>query len=301
MSLSRLEVIYGHLEVTGEKFARDPTGYLSLEAGIFRGRGLEISWQHVQGTEERYRKLKSGAAHISFVVGRAALKHFLDSKTTRILGSSMTSCPYYLVVNPAINEIGELKGKSLACRKDTARIAPLAQAFQEKGQLTLGEDLALKLTNGDQDAFDLLTGGEFQAALLPRPYGFIAEDRGFRRMSGWPDVVDDPLPIMIETTEGLLRENEKDFAIFLEAHREGIRYLKANRAETIRMLGAKFGHSGSLAAKTYDDYLVCLDDRLTVDFGQLEKLLALVAPDTPGGARQLASEWILPNALRSKG
>ncbi len=177
----------------------------------------------------------------------------------------------------------------------------MAQAFQERGQLTLGADLALKLTDGDQGAFDLLTGGEIQAALLPRPYGFIAEDRGFRRVSGWPDVVDDPLPIMIETTEALLRKNEKDFAAFLEAHREGIRYLKANRAETIRMLGTKFGHSASLAAKTYDDYLVCLDDRLTVDFDQLEKLLTLVAPDTPGGARQLASEWILPNALRSKG
>ncbi len=298
MSLSRLEVTYGKLEGTQGKFARDPTGYLAIEAGIFRSKGLEVSWQHVQGTEERYRRLESGSADISLVVGRAALHHFLASRTTRILGSSMNSCPYYLVVNPTIREIGDLKGKSLACRESVARISPLAQAFQERGQLMLGKDMALKLPEGDQDAFNMLTGGEVQAALLPRPYGFIAEENGFRKMSGWPDIVDDPLPVMIETTEVLLREKEKDFSAFLEAHREGIRYLKSNRAETIRMLSINFGHSPSLAAKTYDDYLVWLDDRLTVDYGQLEKLLTQVAPDTPGGARLLASEWILPVALR---
>ncbi|MGH7770909.1 MAG: ABC transporter substrate-binding protein [Candidatus Binatia bacterium] len=298
MGLSRLEIIYGKLEGTQGKFARDPTGYLALEAGIFRRKGLEVSWQHVQGTEERYRRLESGSAHVSFVVGRAALKHFLDSKTTRILGSSMNSCPYYLVVNPAVKEMGDLKGRSLACRESTARISPLAQFFQKRWQLRLGEDVALKLPEGDQDAFDLLKSGEVQAALLPRPYGFIAEESGFKRMGGWPDVVDDPLPVMIETTAELLREKAQDFSAFLEAHSEGILYLKAHRAETVRMLGGHFGHSPSLAGKTYDDYLVCLDDRLTVDSRQLEKLLTQVAPDTPGGARQLASEWIIPRALR---
>ena len=65
--------------------------------------------------------------------------------------------------------------------------------------------------------------------------------------------------------------------------------LKANRDEAKRILGAKFGHSDLLAAKTWDDYLICMDDRLTVDFKHLEKLVAQVAPNTPGGARQVAS------------
>jgi hypothetical protein len=37
---------------------------------------------------------------------------------------------------------------------------------------------------------------------------------------------------------------------------------------------------------------------LTVDFKQVEKLLSQVAPDTPGGARQVASEWIMPGSLK---
>jgi ABC-type nitrate/sulfonate/bicarbonate transport system substrate-binding protein len=297
MSLSRLEVVYGKLEGAEGKFARDPTGYLAIEAGIFRKNGLDVSWQHLQGTEERYRRLENGKAHLSFVVGRAALQHFLDSRTTRILGSSMNTCPYYLIVDPAIKEMKNIKGRSLACREDTARIAPLSQVFQDRIGLDLGADVTLKLTPGDQEAFDLLIGGTAQAAFLPRQYGFLAEDRGFRSVSGWDDLVDDPLPIMIETTETLLSKKGEEFAAFLQSHREGIRYLRSNRADTLSMLGDIFGHSASLAAKTYDKYLVYLDDRLTIGIGQLERLLAMVAPDTPGGVRQLASEWILPRAL----
>lgn len=295
MSLARIEIMYGHLEAVN--FARDPTAYLSIEAGIFRKRGLEVSLRHVQGTEERYRRLESGAADISFVVGRASLKHFLDTKTTRIIGSSMNTCPYYLVVNPVVGKISDLKGQSLACKKSPARGSRLAEVFQEKAGLRLDADVELKLPKGDQDAFHMLINGEVAAALVPRPYCYFAEEKGFKRIGEWPDVVDDPLPVTIETTTTLLSEKEKEFSDFLEAHREGVRFLQSHRDETLRMLGAQFGFSPALAAKTFDDYLVCLDERLTVDFKQLEKLLNQVAPNTLGGARKVASEWVLPWAL----
>ncbi len=296
MSFSRLEVMYGHIDGAQGKFAREPTGYLAIEAGIYHRHGLEVSWQHVQGTDERYRKLEDGSAQISFVVGRAALQHFLDSRTTRILGSSLNTCPYYLIAEPALRGIADLKGQSLACLEGVARIAPLSQTFLDNG---LGErDVTLRPTPTDQDAFNLLTSGAVKAALLPRQFGFMAEEKGCHRIGTWPEVVDDPLPVMIETTASLLDKRKKDFFAFLEAHREGIRYLKANRAATLRMLSAKFAHSSSLAAKTFDDYLVLLDERLTIDLGQLATLLAQVAPNHRGGVQKLASEWLIPEAVR---
>lgn len=296
MSLSRLEIMYGHLE--GVNFARDPTGYLGIEAGIFREHGLEVSWRHVQGTEARYRRLESGDAHISFVVGRASLQHFLDTKATRVIGAAMNTCPYLLVVAPSINQPRDLRGKVLACKEGPARGAPLARIFREQTSLGLGDEVKLELPKGDQDAFRMLLGGAAQAALLPRPYGFIAEESGFKRVHDWPDIVDDPLPITMETTAALERENARQFSTFLDAHRESIRYAKAHREQTVQALRDKFGHSHALAAKTYEDYLIYLDDRLTLDFRQLQKLLAQVSPNISGEATKLASEWILPSALQ---
>jgi ABC-type nitrate/sulfonate/bicarbonate transport system substrate-binding protein len=299
MSLVQLNIMYGHLEGTAGKFARDPSGYLSIAAGIYQRHGLEVSWNHVQGTEERYRRLADGSAQISFVVGRASLQHFLDSRATRILGCAMNSCPYYLVAGPGVRELGDLEGKTIVCREGPLRNTPIAQTFRERAQLKVGEDLTLELPTSDVDAFNLLVDGRASAALLPRPYGFWAEERGFKRITDWPGVVDDPLPISIETTATLLRDRGQDFSIFLQAHREGIRYMKTHRAETLRMLQERFGHSPSFAGKTVDDYLVCMDEKLTIDFTQLEKLFSQVAPDTPGGARQIAAEWIMPGGLHN--
>jgi ABC-type nitrate/sulfonate/bicarbonate transport system substrate-binding protein len=298
MGLAQLNIIYGHLEGTAGKFARDPSGDLSIEAGIYRKHRLEVSWNHVQGTEERYRRLEDGSAQISFVVGRASLQHFLDSRTTRILGCAMNSCPYYLLASPEVRELGDLRGKTIICREGPSRNTPIVKTIRERAQLGAGEDLMLQMPDSDVEAFNLLVGGKASAALLPRPYGFWAEERGFKRITDWPAVVDDPLPISIETTATLLQERGKDFSAFLQAHGEGIRHMKTHRAETLRMLQERFGHSPAFAAKTIDDYIVCMDEELAVDFKHFEKLLSQVAPNTPGGARQVATEWVMPGSLK---
>ena len=299
MSLANLNVMYGHLEGAGGDFARDPTGHLSIEAGIFERHGLNVSWNHVQGTEERYRRLENGSAQISLVVGRASLQHFLTSRTTRILGCAMNSCPYYLVTAPTITKLADLKNKTVACREGPSRNTPIAETFRNLAQLDVGKNLTLQMAKGDQDAFNMLIDGKVDGAFLPRPFGFIAEEKGFKRIIDWPEIVDDPLPITIETTAKLWQGREKDFATFLTAQREGISYFKAHRAEALRVLEKRFGHALTLAEKTFNDYIVCMDESLKVDFRQFEKLLSQVAPETPGGARQIAAEWIIPGVVKA--
>ena len=298
MELARLNVMYGHLEGTDGKFARDPSGYLSIDAGIYEKHGLDVSWRHVQGTEARHQQLESRAAHISMVVGRASLQHFLDFKNTRLLGCVMNSCSYYFVTAAGINKISDLKNKAVSCREGPAHGVPLARLLQERAGLELGADLNLQFTDSDQHAFRLLLDAQVQGAWLPRPYAFIAEEKGFVRLNEWSDIVDDALPITMETTTSLLAESADDFTRFVQAHREGIRYLRNHREETMSLLETRFGHSTELAAKTFDEYLTCMDDRLTVDFKHLAKLVGQITPNIPGGAKQIASEWIVPEALR---
>jgi ABC-type nitrate/sulfonate/bicarbonate transport system substrate-binding protein len=299
MKLTRITVLYGHLEGNAGEFARDPSGHLAIEEGIFRDHGLDVSWEHVQGTEERYRRLEEGSAQLSLVVGRASLQHFLTSKSTKIIGCAMNSCPYYLMVAPAINTLSDLKGNILACREAPLRNVAIAETFFERAKLQIGVDLTLQLPHGDQEAYELLVTGKVQGALLPRPFGFWAEERGFKRIADWPDIVDDPLPITIETTEKQWMKSKKGFKKFLDGHRAGIRFLKSNQEKATRMLQERFDHSAWFAKKTFEEYFVWLDERLIVEFSQLERLLAQLAPATPGGVREIASEWIAPGALSS--
>jgi ABC-type nitrate/sulfonate/bicarbonate transport system substrate-binding protein len=211
----------------------------------------------------------------------------------------MNRCPYYLIAQPAIRALADLKGKVVACREGPSRNTPIAETFLERADLRIGADLFLQLPSGDQDAFNLLIEGQADAALLPRPFGFIAEERGFKRIEEWPGIVDDPLPITIETTTKLWSEREKELRTFLSAHGEGIRYFKTHRADGIAVLTKRFGHSTALAEKTFDDYITCMDDTLQVDFREFEKLLSQVAPEASERARQIAAEWIVPGAVKA--
>jgi ABC-type nitrate/sulfonate/bicarbonate transport system substrate-binding protein len=298
MALTKLSCMYGHLEGIDGKFARDITGYLSIDAGIYEKHGLEVAWNHVQGTEERYRRLESGEAQISFVVGRASLPHFLDTQATRVLGCAMNSCPYLLLADEAVKEIKDLSGRTIVCREGPARGVPLAEAFQQLGGLTLGSDLQLKLVASDQEAYKMLLDKRAAAALVPRPYGFVLEDRGFHRLCQWQDLLDDPLPITIETTAKLVGEREKDLRAFLAAHREGIIHAKANRAKAIELLIARFGHYRSLAERTFDEYLGYMDESLQIDMLHMSKLVAQVVSDRSADARQIASRWAIAGAVK---
>lgn len=297
--MSTLVAMYGKLEgEDGRKFAREVSGFMGLEAGIYKKFGIDLSWQHVQGTEERYRRLASGAADVSFVVGRQSLKHFLQSKTSVIVGSPLNSCPYHLIAAPGVRTISDLKGKTIACREEPARNAPIGRVLKETAGLELNKDVKLTLLPGDLDAYESLIAGRVEAALVPRQFGFLAEEKGFQRLD-CPAVVDDPLPITIETTREILTKKSKEIAAFLQAHAGAVRYLKTHRAETMRLLGEKFGQSPALAAKTFDEYFLLLDESLKIDLRHLKNLMAQVAPDYPGGADRLAEEWLAPGVFKS--
>ena len=296
MQLTRLRVLYGVLGEGGEKVARDPTGYLGIERGIYRRRGLELSWDHVQGTDERNQALASGEADLSLVIGRASLQHFLRTGATRLIGSCMNNSPYLLMAAPGIDAIAGLRGKALACRRVIVETAPLAGTLRERGGLEPGADVRLEAVDTDQHALDRLTAGYAGAALLPRPFDFVARERGFLPVPDWPEVAGDPLPISIETMASTLRDKGNALRTFLVSHQEAIRYLQGHRSETLAMLQRVFGYAPDLAAGLYDDYLGLLDPRLTVDLSQVERLLRLTAPDAPTSLSELASRWLAPGA-----
>jgi len=291
--MHKIDVLYGKFDGTNGQFTRDPSGYLMIEAGIFRKNNLDVSYRYVQGTRMRYSELERGTANIALVLGRTALENFLASGTTRLIGCSINSCPYRLVVQSEIRSAGNLPGKSLACRESTVRISPLADTLHQWGNLTIGKDIVLITPATDKEALDMLFQNVVQASLLPQPYAIIAEERGFRTLRDWPEVVDDPLALVIETTESQFRERPEAFRAFRDAYREGVVYLKNNRDAAIGMLCATFGQSTVVAAKAFEDLRFCLNDTLTVDMEGLEKLLTDLAPGRPGGALQLASEWIV--------
>ena len=209
----------------------------------------------------------------------------------------MNSCPYYLVAAPTITKLADLKNKTVACREGPSRNTPIAETFRNLAQLDVGKNLTLQMPKGDQDAFNLLIDGKVDGAFLPRPFGFIAEER---------DLIASPSGRMWSMTHCPLpskpaRNSGGKAPTILESswQRTG-KVFAISRAiadDAIRILTKRFGHSESLANKTCKDYIVCMDESLQVDFKHFAKLLTQVAPEKAFDARQVASEWIATGAV----
>ncbi len=141
---------------------------------------------------------------------------------------------------------------------------PFRWQFQQLGGITIGYDFQIKLVPSDQEAFHTLLDKKAAAAIVPRPYRFVAEDKGFHRMLEWNDMVNDPLPITIETT----------------------------------LLIDKFGHYRSLAERTFNDYLCYMDESLQIDMLHMGKLVAQVSTDNAANTRQIVSQWAIAGAVK---
>ena len=210
----------------------------------------------------------------------------------------MNSCPYYLIAVPSITKLADLKNKAVACREGPSRNTPIAETFRKLAQLEVGKNLTLQMPKGDQDAFNLLIDGKVDGAFLPRPFGFIAEEKGFNRITEWPDVVDDPLPITIETSEKLWRERADDFRKFLAAHQEGIRYFKSHRDDAIRILTETLRPLRIVGQQNLQR-LHRLHGRVTESgFQTFRETSDSSRAEKAFDARKVASEWIATGAVK---
>lgn len=61
----------------------------------------------------------------------------------------------------------------------------------------------------------------------------------------------------------------------------------------------KFGHHGSLAERTFDEYLGYMDPSLQIDMLHMGKLVAQVSTGQAANARQIASEWAISGAVKA--
>ena len=111
-------------------------------------------------------------------------------------------------------------------------------------------------------------------------------------------MVDDPLPITVETTTAIFREREDELTVFVRAHREGIGYFKTHRGDALRVLTGQFHHPEGRAEKIFRDYVACMDETMQVEFEQFAKLLAQVSNDRTVNPREIARDWIVPGGLK---
>jgi NitT/TauT family transport system substrate-binding protein len=157
--------------------------------------------------------------------------------------------PWVLVTNKDINKPQDLIGKTVAL--SGLRTSPyyFFQAFLKKMEVN-EKDVQAIYTGGTADSFRALTSNRVVATVLSPPFDDKAVSLGYKKFRELGDLADIPYVGMV-TSQNEIKNNRESVRRAVAAVMDSIGWLRANRAESVKMIVDKFKVSQPEADGTY--------------------------------------------------
>lgn len=176
--------------------------------------------------------------------------------------------PWMLVTTKEINKPQDLLGKKVAVSGIRTTGHQLMMAWFKKFEVN-EKDVGFILTGGTSGSFAALASGQVAGAVLTPPYDDKAVTKGFKKFMLIGDLLEIPTSGLIasraEVTNHRDRVQKTIAALF-----EAIAWIRANRADTAKMIADKFKIKPTEADGAYDTLLGMFtkDGRLTAKAGR---------------------------------
>jgi ABC-type nitrate/sulfonate/bicarbonate transport system substrate-binding protein len=158
--------------------------------------------------------------------------------------------PWVLVTNRSINKPQDLIGKNLAV--SGIRTSPhwFLQAALKKWEIPERE-VSLISTGGTSSSFAVLTTNQVAGAVLTPPFDDKAVSLGYKKFMFIGDLA--PIPYVgLMASQAEVKSNRDRVQKTIAALLEAVAWLRANRAESAKMIADKFKVTSSEAERTYE-------------------------------------------------
>jgi NitT/TauT family transport system substrate-binding protein len=161
--------------------------------------------------------------------------------------------PWMLVTNKSINKPQDLLGKKIAVSGLRTTGHQLMTAWFKKYEIN-EKEIGFIMTGGTGGSFAALASDQVAAAVLTPPYDDKAVSKGFKKFMLIGDLLDIPTSGLIASRAEVANHRDrvqKTVAALFDA----IAWIRANRADTAKMIADKFKITPSEANGTYETLL----------------------------------------------
>ncbi len=222
--------------------------YTAQEKGLLKKVGLEAE----------YIQMNTGIQPQAVVGGNI---NFFPSLSTGILAAVSglplvivlnfyDITPWMLVTSKEINKPQDLIGKKLAISGIRTSPHYFLMAWFKKVEIN-EKDVGFIMTGGTASSFASLASGQVAGAVLTPPFDDKAVSRGFKKFMLIGDLVDIPTSGLVAARAEVMNHRDrvqKSIAALLEA----VTWIRANRAESAKMIAEKFKITPAEAERTYE-------------------------------------------------
>lgn len=275
---------------------------VAMQTGIFARNGLKIEYSGFAGDAKLQQAMISGSMDIAVASGPAMA---FVAKGAPELGIAATAGPPLLLTwsvraDTGIKTVKDLKGTKVA--------------VSTAGSLTdwLPKELARRQGWGPDGITTVHTGGGPPALMAVRNKqveGWVTgvnqawdlEAKGeMRTIVKFGDIITDFIMHVTYATNKIMQANPDAVRRFNKSWFEAIRFMRQNKAETVRIAGPVIGSNPALTARTYDELMPMFSDTGRFDKKALAVLsrsfVELGTLDKEPDMSKLYTEKFLPGA-----
>ena len=221
--------------------------YVAQEKGIYKKYGLESEYiQMATGIQPQ----AVVAGNINYFTSvSAGISAAVAGLPLVIVISFCDTSPWVFVTHKDINKPQDLIGKTVALSGLRSSPYYFFQAFLKKSEIS-EKDVSTVYTGGTADSFRALTTNRVVGTVLTPPFDDKAVSLGYKKFMQLGELADIPYVGLI-TSQNELKTNRESVRRTVTAVMEALAWLRANRAESTKMIIDKFKVNQAEAENTY--------------------------------------------------
>jgi len=255
--------------------------WVTADKGIWKKHGLDVELIFLRGGSRTVAALIGGS--VDFILGSdlGITTAILQGASLTRVGVTTNTLGYSIVVQPGIKTIRDLKGKIIGITpgRDAAYVR-VVKLLRDNG-MDAGKDVTfLSVGDGGPAArVAALSAGVIHASMFTPPSDMIAEKAGMKVLARI-DVAN--VGGGLNTTPAFIQKNRPQLLRLLRGYMEGIRYLKSNKDESLKIF-AKYVRNPDLGimAYLYEEISTRAEKDLRPQSDAVRALLELAALDFP--------------------
>ena len=250
---------------------------IAKEKGFYVKAGLDVEYIQMR-TSIAPQAVLNGNINF-FTSPQAAISAAVAGLPLVVVLSLYKDTPWVLVTSKEINRAQDLIGKKIAI--SDIRSSPYY--FARAGFKKLGLDekqIGLATTGGTSNSFATLTSNQVAGAVLSPPFDDKAVSLGYKKFLFLGDLADIPY-VGLFTSQAEVRAQRERVRKTIAAVLDAVAWQRANRAEAVKMIAARYKISPTEAERSYQTMIEILSPDGSMDLKKVRGYLNLLREERP--------------------
>ena len=229
--------------------------YVAQEKGFYKKYGIESEYVQMGSTIQPQAVMAGNINYLTSV--STGISAAVAGLPLVIVINFCDTSPWMLVTHKEINKPQDFIGKTVAL--SGVRTAPyyFFQAFLKKSEIN-EKDVSTIYTGGTADSFRALTANRVVGTVLTPPFDDKAVSLGYKKFMQLGELADIPY-VGLVTSQAEIKNNRESVRRTIAALFDSLAWLRANRAESAKMIVDKFKINQTEAENTYATFIKLLN------------------------------------------